>query len=79
MSVAGVWLGLNCFCLILVIVEIVLLARHKLKPLTFVIMNAIKTAIWAAIFIIGIVGVAQRSGDRAAVSAVSLIIEAVLL
>jgi hypothetical protein len=76
-SVAGLWLGLNCFCFILTIVEIILLARHSLKPKTFVIMNTLKSAIWVTIFVFDIIAVVRKSNDiSTARSAVSLVLEA---
>ena len=65
-------------CLILTITEIVLLARHKLQPLTFLITNVIKSIIWVLLFILEVVTVVDNHKPRTA-SAVAIIIEAVLL
>ena len=75
---AGVWLAVLVVCLAMTVAEIILLARHKLKPLTFVVMNTIKTTIWTILFVIDIISVVRYDNGRAA-SALSLIIEAVLL
>lgn len=63
-------------CLVLTITEIVLLARHKLKPKTFVIFNTIKSTIWTALFIVDIVSFVDTNSRT--VSFIGLIIEAVL-
>jgi hypothetical protein len=81
-SVAGLWLGLNSLCLILTIIEIILLARHKLKPATFVIMNSIKTGIWGTIFVFDIIAIAQAQNNvnySRRRSAVGIVIEVLLL
>jgi len=64
-------------CIILTITEIVLLARHKLKPLAFLIMNVVKSTIWTAIFVIDVISVVGNNSRTA--SAIAIIIEAVLL
>lgn len=63
-------------CLILTITEIILLARHKLKPKTFVIFNTIKSTIWTVLFVLDIVSFVDNNSRT--VSFVGLIIEAVL-
>ncbi|KAE8444312.1 hypothetical protein EG329_000622 [Mollisiaceae sp. DMI_Dod_QoI] len=63
-------------CLILTITEIVLLARHKLKPKTFVILNTLKSTIWTVIFILDIVSFVDNNSRT--VSFGGLIIEGVL-
>lgn len=77
-----IWIAVSALCLILTVTEIVLLARHKLKPKTFVIMNTIKTTIWTAIFaydIAAIVVVVRNDNYGYSVSGFSIIIEAILL
>lgn len=64
-------------CLCLTITEIVLLARHKLKPLTFVIMNVVKSTIWTIIFVFDVISAVDNRSRTA--SAIAIIIEAVLL
>jgi len=72
-----VWMSVIVICLILTITEIVLLARHKLKPLAFVIMNVVKSTIWTIIFIFDVISAVDNRSRTA--SAISIIIEAVLL
>ncbi|CZR58459.1 uncharacterized protein PAC_08351 [Phialocephala subalpina] len=74
--VVPIWMAMLVICLILTITEIVLLARHKLKPKTFVIFNTIKTFIWTVIFALDIVSFVDSNSRT--VSFVGLIIEAVL-
>ncbi|KAL2065740.1 hypothetical protein VTL71DRAFT_3410 [Oculimacula yallundae] len=76
--IGPVWIALIAACLILTITEIVLLARKKLKPLTFLITNILKSAFWGALFIIDIISAVNSSSSRTA-SAVALLIEAALL
>jgi len=61
-------------CLVLTITEIVLLARHKLKPLTFIIMNVVKSAIWTVIFVFDIISAVDNSARTTSVF--GIIIEA---
>lgn len=75
-SIVPIWMAMLVICLVLTITEIILLARHKLKPKTFVIFNTIKSTVWTAIFILDIVSFVD-SGSRT-VSFVGLIIEGVL-
>ncbi|KAH8601918.1 hypothetical protein B0O99DRAFT_607738 [Bisporella sp. PMI_857] len=75
--VAGVGIALGLICLILTITEIILLARRKLKPKTFVIFNAIKSIIWTGLFIWDIVVVVKN--DRRRYVALGLVVEAILL
>ena len=69
--------------MILTVVEIILLARHKLTPKTFVIMNTIKSTVWAGLFLYDLATVVRydASGeDNSRVSGVGLLImEAILL
>ena len=72
-----VWITLCAICLILTITEIILLARHKLRPLPFLIMNVIKTAIWTALFILDIISAATEGGRTKSIS--GIVIDAILL
>ena len=56
----------------------VLLARRKLKPLTFLITNVIKSTIWVVLFILEIVSLTTSRQSHTA-SALAIIIEAALL
>ncbi|KAK0111254.1 hypothetical protein ONS95_001626 [Cadophora gregata] len=76
--VGPVWIALISACLILTVTEIVLLARKSLKPLTFLITNILKSAIWAVLFVIDIISAVNTSTSRTA-SAVAILIEAALL
>lgn len=76
-SVGPIWIALISVCLILTVTEIVLLARKKLKPLAFLITNALKSAIFLALFIIDIVSTVNSEEHTA--SAIALVIEAALL
>lgn len=71
------WMTLCVICLVLTITEIILLARHKLRPLAFLIMNVIKTAIWTALFILDIISAVTAGGRTTSV--VGIIIDAILL
>ncbi|TVY43701.1 hypothetical protein LOCC1_G004781 [Lachnellula occidentalis] len=62
-------------CLILTITEIILLARHKLKPRGFVIMNVIKSAMFTAFVALDIISLV---GARTTSLAGSIIIDGVL-
>lgn len=75
--VVPVYITLCVLCLVLTITEIILLARHKLRPLAFLVMNVIKTAIWTVLFVLDIVS-AVTAGGRTT-SAVGIIIDAILL
>lgn len=72
-----VWIALCVICLILTITEIILLARHKLRPLAFLIMNVIKTAIWTALFVLDIISAVTAGGRTTSI--VGIIIDAILL
>jgi len=72
-----IWMAIIVLCLILTITEIVLLARQKLKPLTFLIMNVVKSTIWTVIFVFDVISAVDNSSRTA--SAIAIIIEAVLL
>jgi hypothetical protein len=63
-SVVGVYLGILSVCFLLTIAEIVQLARHKLKPLFFLITNVIKSAIWTALFLLDIIAAVRRTESR---------------
>ncbi|KAH6706240.1 hypothetical protein BKA61DRAFT_492515 [Leptodontidium sp. MPI-SDFR-AT-0119] len=76
--VGPIWIALISSCLILTITEIVLLARKSLKPLTFLITNILKSAIWAVLFVIDIISAVNTSTSRT-VSVVAILIEAALL
>jgi hypothetical protein len=71
-------LTILCICLLLTVAEIVLLARHKLKPLTFLITNVIKSTIWVVLFILEIVSLTTSRNSHTA-SALAIIIEGALL
>ena len=75
--VVPIWITLCVICLILTITEIILLLRHKLRPLAFLIMNVVKSAIWTVLFVMDIVS-AVDDGDRTT-SFLGVIIEAILL
>jgi hypothetical protein len=75
-SVVPIWMVMLVICLVLTITEIVLLARHKLKPKTFVIFNTIKSTIWTILFILDIVSFVDNNSRTT--SFIGLIIEALL-
>jgi hypothetical protein len=70
--------GVLVICLILTITEIILLARHKLKPSTFIVINVFKSAVWTVIFVYDVISVVDNTSSRTA-TAVSLVIEVILL
>ena len=72
-----IWITLCVICLILTITEIILLARHKLRPLAFLIMNVIKTAIWTALFVLDIISAVTAGGRTTSI--VGITIDAILL
>ncbi|KUJ13875.1 uncharacterized protein LY89DRAFT_672147 [Mollisia scopiformis] len=74
--IVPIWMAMLLICLVLTIAEIILLARHKLKPKTFVIFNTIKSTIWTVLFVLDIVSFVDNNSRT--VSFVGLIIEAVL-
>ncbi|KAF4632775.1 hypothetical protein G7Y89_g5340 [Cudoniella acicularis] len=75
--IAPVWIGICSACVVLTVVEIILLARHSLKPLRFVIMNSIKTAIWMVLFVLDIISATTKGGRTT--SFLGLAIDAILL
>ena len=75
--IVPVWITICVICLVLTITEIILLARQKLRPLAFLIMNVIKTAIWTTLFILDIVSAVTEGGRT--VSVVGIIIDVILL
>jgi hypothetical protein len=75
--VAPIWITLCAICLILTITEIILLARHKLRPLAFLVMNVIKCAIWTALFILDIISAVSVGGRTTSIA--GIIIDAILL
>jgi len=81
--IAPIWLTVGLICMVLTIVEIILLSRHKLKPKTFVIMNTIKSTIWAGLFLYDLAAVIvynkNGEGDSRVSGVGSLIVEAILL
>lgn len=82
MGIAGLWLGLLCFCFALTIIEIILLFMHRLKPMAFIIMNSLKSGIWVSIFVFDVIAVVQNAntvGQSNVRSSVGLVIEAGLL
>jgi hypothetical protein len=62
----------------LTITEIVLLAKHKLKPLTFLIMNVVKSGIWTVIFVLDVISAVDNSESRTA-SFLAIIIDGILV
>jgi len=72
-----VWISICVLCLVLTITEIILLARHKLKPLTFIIMNVIKTGIWTALFVLDVISAIETSARGTSIGRV--ITSAILL
>jgi len=76
-SVAAVLLAITVVCIALTIAEIIQLARRKLSPKVFVIMNTIKSTFQTVMFVISIASVASR--DSVAVGLLSLLIQGVLL
>lgn len=76
-SIAPIYIGVISICLILTIAEIILLARRRLKPATFLIMNVIKTTVWTGLFILNILSYASRRAYRS--EAVGLGVSALLL
>lgn len=75
-SIVPIWMVMLVICLVLTITEIVLLARHKLRPKTFVIFNTIKSTIWTILFILDIVSFVDNNSRTT--SFIGLIIEALL-
>lgn len=75
-SIVPIWIAMLVICLVLTITEIVLLARHKLKPKTFVIMNTIKSTIWTILFVLDVISSVDRNSRTT--SFLGLIIEALL-
>lgn len=76
-AIVPVWITLCVICLVLTITEIILLARHKLRPLAFLITNVIKASIWTALFILDIISAVTEGGRTT--SAVGIIIDTILL
>ena len=72
-----IWITLCVICLILTITEIILLARHKLRPLAFLTMNVIKTAIWTALFVLDIISAVTAGGRTTSIA--GMIIDTILL
>lgn len=75
--IAPIYIGVIGVCLILTITEIILLARHKLKPLAFLIMNIVKTAIMTVLFVFQIISYIYRGTYRN--SAIGLGVSTLLL
>lgn len=42
-------------CIVLDVTEIVLFARRKLQPLTYLVFQSVKTAVWFALFMVALV------------------------
>lgn len=53
--VIPIYITVCAICLILTVTEIILLARHKLKPMAFVIMNVVKSAVFTALLVLDII------------------------
>ncbi|TVY36557.1 hypothetical protein LSUB1_G005831 [Lachnellula subtilissima] len=53
--VIPIYITVCALCLVLTIIEIILLARHKLKPRAFVIMNVIKSAVFTVLLVLDII------------------------
>ena len=72
-------------CIILDITEIILFAIHKLMPITYLIFQCVKTAMWFVILMIAIVTTTsqQRIGDEwdniGALALLNRLVEAVVL
>lgn len=75
--VVPVWVALCVICLILTFTEILLLARHKLRPLAFLIMNVVKTTVYTMLFILDIISAATAGGRT--ISVLGLIIDIIIL
>ena len=58
---------MSCVCLILNVTEIILFARRVLKPLTYLVLQCVKTALWVIIFLVvlalSVTGGSAESGD----------------
>ncbi|TVY56152.1 hypothetical protein LCER1_G002574 [Lachnellula cervina] len=54
-KVIPIYITVCAICLILTVTEIILLARHKLKPMAFVIMNVVKSAVFTALLVLDII------------------------
>ncbi|KAL8668374.1 MAG: hypothetical protein Q9168_006992, partial [Polycauliona sp. 1 TL-2023] len=54
-------LAFACINMTLIIVEIALFIRRGLKPLTYLVMQVLKTTIWAVLFFISVAGIAIAS------------------
>ncbi|TVY21591.1 hypothetical protein LARI1_G000159 [Lachnellula arida] len=53
--VIPIYITVCAICLVLTITEIILLARHKLKPKAFVIMNVIKSVVFTVVLVLDII------------------------
>lgn len=65
-------------CLVLTIVEIILLARHKLRPRAFLIMNSVKTVIWTGMWLYDVIGTATQKYVAVNTTVLVILISAVL-
>ena len=75
--IVPVYIAMCILCLALTITEIVLLARHKLRPLAFLIINVVKSAIWTGLFVLDIISAVTAGGRTTSV--VGIIIDSLLL
>ena len=74
--IVPVWMTLCVVCLVLTITEIILLARHKLRPLAFLTMNVVKSAVWTVLFILDILSTVDAAGRTTSV--LGIIIDTIL-
>lgn len=77
--VVPIYIAINAACLVLTIIEIILLAKHLLRPLTFILMNGVKTTIWTGLFIWHIVDLVTPGMIHYSANSISLISTALLL
>ncbi|ATZ51018.1 hypothetical protein BCIN_06g04670 [Botrytis cinerea B05.10] len=78
LSIGWVYIVFIGLCIILTITEIVLMLRHKLKPIVFLMMNIFKCASWTALFVVSLwnaFGVVKKTMP----SIVSLVVDIILL
>ena len=54
----------DAVCIILNITEIVLFAKKKLAPITYLVLQVVKTSIWTIVFIVYIVRLATIQGTE---------------
>jgi len=75
-----VTLSFCCTCLLFDIVEIILFATGRLKPLFYLISQVIKTTLWLVLFIIAMVGVAHYASiDNTSTISITVVIFSIIL